>query len=165
VREWFQVLEDTLIAYQLPAYRKTVKRKPVATSKFYFFDVGVANTLLKRSEIVPGSETFGKALEHLIFLEIRAKLDYSRNDAPFTYWRTLSGAEVDFLIGDRVAIEVKAKDRVTRRDQSGLRALDEEIRLNRKLIVCNEPRRRWDESIEIVPIEEFLVDLWEGRLF
>jgi predicted AAA+ superfamily ATPase len=165
VREWFQVLEDTLIGYQLPAYRKTVKRKPVATSKFYFFDVGVANTLLKRSEIVPGSETFGKALEHLVFLEIRAKLDYGRADAPFTYWRSLSGTEVDFLIGDRVAIEVKAKDRVTRRDQSGLRALDEELRLDRKLIVCNEPRRRRDETIEIVPIEEFLADLWEGRIF
>ena len=149
----------------LPAYRKTVKRKPVATSKFYFFDVGVANTLLKRSEIVPGSETFGKALEHLIFLEIRAMLDYARGDAPFTYWRSLSGAEVDFLVGDRVAIEVKAKDRVTRRDQSGLHALAEDIGLDRKLIVCNEPRRRWDDTVEIVPIEEFLSDLWAGRLF
>ena len=165
VREYFQILEDTLLGYQLPAYRKTVKRKPVATSKFFFFDVGVANTLLKRSEVVPGSETFGKALEHLVFLEIRAKLDYSRADLPLTYWRSLSGTEVDFLAGDRVAIEVKAKHRVTRREQAGLRALAEELDLERKLIVCNEPRRRWDEDIEVVPVEEFLSDLWAGRIF
>jgi predicted AAA+ superfamily ATPase len=140
VREYFQILEDTLIGYQLPAYRKTVKRKPVATSKFFFFDVGVANTLLKRSEVVPGSENFGKALEHLVFLEIRARLDYSRADLPLSYWRSQSGFEVVFLVGDRVAIEVKGSPRVTARDQGGLRALAEELPLERKIFVCTEPR-------------------------
>jgi len=165
VREYFQILEDTLLGYQLPAYRKTIKRKPVATSKFYFFDVGVANTLLRRSEVVPGSETFGKALEHLVFLEVRARLDYGRADLPLSYWRSLSGIEVDFLVGSRVAIEVKGKERVTRRDQAGLRALAEELPLLRKLIVCTEPRRRRDDDVEIVPVREFLDDLWAGRVF
>jgi predicted AAA+ superfamily ATPase len=164
VREYFQILEDTLIAYQLPAYRKTVKRKPVATSKFFFFDVGVANTLLKRSEIVPGSETFGRALEHMIFLELRAWLDYTRSDLPLTYWRSRSRIEVDFVIGDRIAIEVKAKPRVAHRDLNGLRALDEELQLERKIVVCTEPRRRADEGVEILPVERFLEDLWAGKV-
>jgi uncharacterized protein len=165
VREYFQILEDTLLGYQLPAYRKTVKRKPVATSKFFFFDVGVANTLLKRSEVVPGSETFGRALEHLVFLEIRAKLDYSRSDLPLTYWRSSSGTEVDFLVGDSVAIEVKAKPRVTRRDTAGLRALAEELSLERRIVVCTEPRLRVDEGVEFIPAEQFLDDLWTSRVF
>ena len=165
VREYFQILEDTLIGYQLPAYRKTVKRKPVATSKFFFFDVGVANMLLKRSEVVPGSENFGKALEHLVFLEIRARLDYSRADLPLSYWRSQSGFEVDFLVGDRVAIEVKGSPRVTARDQGGLRALAEELPLERKIFVCTEPRRRRDEDVEVIPVDEFLDDLWAGRIF
>jgi predicted AAA+ superfamily ATPase len=164
VREYFQILEDTLIAYQLPAYRKTVKRKPVATSKFFFFDVGVANTLLKRSEIVPGSETYGRALEHMIFLELRAWLDYTRSDLPLTYWRSRSRIEVDFVIGDRIAIEVKAKPRVAHRDLNGLRALDEELQLERKIVVCTEPRRRADEGVEILPVERFLEDLWAGKV-
>jgi predicted AAA+ superfamily ATPase len=164
VREYFQILEDTLIAYQLPAYRKTVKRKPVATSKFFFFDVGVANTLLKRSEIVPGSETYGRALEHMIFLELRAWLDYTRSDLPLTYWRSRSRIEVDFVIGDRIAIEVKAKPRVAHRDLNGLRALDEELQLERKIVVCTEPRRRADEAVEILPVERFLEDLWAGKV-
>lgn len=78
VREYFQVLEDTLIGHSLPAYQKTVKRKPVATSKFYLFDVGVANALLNRSAVTPGSESYGRALEHLTFLELRAWIDYRR---------------------------------------------------------------------------------------
>ncbi len=164
VREFFRILEDTLIGYQLPAYRKTVKRKPVATSKFFFFDVGVANTLLKRSEVVPGSETFGRALEHLIFLELRARLDYRRIDEPLTYWRSRSRLEVDFLIGDRIAIEVKAKPRVVRRDLSGLRALSEELSLERKIVVSAEPRRRIDEGIEILPVRQFLEELWAGSI-
>lgn len=164
VREFFQVLEDTLIGYQLPAYRKTVKRKPVATSKFYFFDVGIANTLMRRSEVLPGSESFGRALEHQIFLELRARLDYSRNDEPLTYWRSLSRIEVDFMIGDRIAIEVKSKARVTGRDLKGLRALSEEIPLQRKIVVGTEPRRRIDDDVEIFPVAQFLEALWSGDI-
>lgn len=164
VREFFQILEDTLIGHLLPAYRKTEKRKPMATSKFYFFDVGVANTLLKRGAVVPGSESFGRALEHLVFLELRARLDYGRVDLPLTYWRSQSKIEVDFVLGDRIAVEVKAKPRVTPKDTQGLRALGEEVALERRIVVCNESRRRMDGPIEILPVEEFLEDLWSGRI-
>ncbi len=164
VREYFQILEDTMLGHQLPAYQKTVKRKPVATSKFFFFDVGVANVLLKRSEIQPGAETFGRALEHLLFLELRARLDYERIDQPLCYWRSRSRLEVDFVVGDHLAIEVKSKARVTRRDLSGLRALSEEIPLERKIVVCTEPRRRREGDVEILPVEDFLADLWQGKI-
>ncbi|MCI0603815.1 DUF4143 domain-containing protein [bacterium] len=116
VREHFQVLEDTLIGFQLGAYRKSIKRKPVSTAKFYFFDVGVANALMNRGQIYPGSELFGRALEHLIFLEIKAFLDYHRSDKALTYWRTESKMEVDFVIADEVGVEVKAGGRVSRKD-------------------------------------------------
>ncbi len=165
VREYFQILEDTMLGHQLPAYQKTVKRKPVATSKFFFFDVGVANVLLRRSEIQPGSESFGRALEHLVFLEVRARLDYQRIDQPLCYWRSRSRLEVDFVVGDHLAIEVKSKARITRRDLSGLRALSEEIPLERKIVVCTEARRRRDADVEILPVEDFLTDLWQGKIF
>src|SRR5207253_921868 len=88
VREYFQILEDTMIGFLLDPFAGTRKRKPVATSKFYLFDVGVANFLRKRGQVQPGSESFGRALEHLIFLELRAYLDYSRKDIPLCYWRS-----------------------------------------------------------------------------
>ncbi len=165
VREHYQILEDTLIGHQLPAYRKTVKRKPVATSKFYFFDVGVANVLMRRGKIIPGSDVFGRALEHQIFLELRSFLDYKRLDVELSFWRSQSQFEVDFLLGDRIAIEVKGKSRVSERDYRGLRALGEEIRLKRKLVVCMEKAvRRTDDGTEIQPVQRFLQDLWEGKI-
>ncbi len=165
IREYYQVLIDTMVGHFLPAYRKTVKRKPVATAKFFFFDVGVANILKKIGRIYEGSETFGRALEHLLFLELRTFLDYERLDTSLSYWRSTSQFEVDFVLGDSVAIEVKARPRVHLRDYKGLLALSEEVRLKRKIVVCTENRRRrTDEGVEIIPIQEFLKDLWNKEI-
>ena len=165
VREHYRILEDTLVGEQLPAFRRTRTRKPVATAKFYFFDVGVANTLRRTGAIERGSDAYGRALEHLVFLELRAWLDYRQRDEPLTYWRSQSQLEVDFVIGDAVAIEVKAKSRVSARDCKGLLALAEEVPLRRKLVVCHEPRRRRDDNgIEIVPVQEFLDALWSDGI-
>ena len=70
------------------------------------------------------------------------------------------------MIGDTVALEVKSKSRVSPRDCKGLLALGEEVPLRRKLLVCSEAQRRTtDDGVEVVPIPEFLRDLWEDRLF
>jgi predicted AAA+ superfamily ATPase len=165
VREHYQILEDTLVGHQLPAYRKTKKRKPVATAKFYFFDVGVANVLLRRGAIEQCSDAFGRAMEHLVFLELRAFLDYQRREEELSYWRSLSQFEVDFLLGDRIGIKVKGKDRVGPRDYRGLLALREDVALRRMIVVCSEKkRRRTDEGVEVLPVAEFFQDLWAGEI-
>ncbi len=165
IREHYRILEDTLVGHLLPAYQKTVKRKPVAKAKFYLFDVGVANTLLKRGEVSIGSESLGKALEHLIFLELRSYLDYKRLDYPLAYWRSRSQFEVDFVIGDEIAIEVKSKSYISNREYKGLAALSEELHLKRKIVVGMERQRRTtDEGIEILPATDFLRDLWNGEI-
>ncbi len=100
-----------------------------------------------------------------MFLELRAWRDYRRRDDPLTYWRSQSQLEVDFVVDDAVAIEVKAKSRVSARDYRGLLALAEEVPLRRKLVVCHEPRRRReDNGIEIVPVREFLSGLWADAI-
>ncbi len=165
VREYFQVLEDTLILHQLSPLQKTQKRKPVATSKYYFFDVGVANQLMNRRMILPGSPEFGQALEHLLFLEIKAYLDYERIDQPLFFWRSQTHFEVDFILGNSVAIEVKAAKHVSNRDLKGLRVLAEEIPLKKKIVVSQEtlPRMTAD-GIEIIGVDEFLKKLWGKEL-
>lgn len=165
IREHYQMLEDTLIGFQLPPFRQTRKRKPVATAKFYLFDVGVANALMRRGKIVPGSELYGAALEHQVFLELRAYLDYRRIDRELTFWRTHSGHEVDFLVDDEVAIEVKSTRRVSSGDFKGLLTLSEEIGLKKRIVVAREPHMRTtDEKILIMPVEEFFRQLWDGRI-
>jgi predicted AAA+ superfamily ATPase len=108
VREHYRILEDTLVGEQLPPFRRTRTRKAVAPARFYFFDIGVANTLRRTGVIEPGSDAYGRALEHLVFLELRAWLASGGRDDPLTYWRSRSQLEVDFVVGDAVAIEVKA---------------------------------------------------------
>lgn len=163
VKGYFQILYDTLVAYELPPYRKTVTRKAVATPKFYFFDLGVANELLGRFEIERHGDLFGKAFEHLVFTELKAAVEYFDSGLPLCYWRSRSQFEVDFLLGDEIAIEVKAKRTVTAKDERSLLALAEEIPLKRKMIVCFETQRRRSESgIDIIPAEEFFAQLWGG---
>ncbi|MGE3842363.1 MAG: ATP-binding protein [Vicinamibacterales bacterium] len=165
VREHYQMLEDTLVGFQLQPFRRARKRKPVGTSKFYFFDVGVANALMRRGEIHPGSELFGAALEHQVFLELRAYLDYRRLDRPLTFWRTHTGYEVDFLVGEDVGIEVKAGRRVSPRDMRGLQALTEETALTTRIIVSTEPHERTtDDGIRVLPVMTFFERLWADEL-
>jgi predicted AAA+ superfamily ATPase len=165
VREYYRVLEDTLVGHQLPAFGRTLRRKPVATAKFYLFDVGVANALVRRWEVPERSESHGRALEHLVFLELRSYLDTRRSEETLTFWRTRTGLEVDFVIGDRIGIEVKAGGHVTRRDTHGLLALAEEVDLKRRIVVATERQRRLtDDGVEVVPVEDFLRDLWGGAL-
>ena len=109
VKDYFQILEDTLIGRYLPSFQKRPKRRVITAPKFYLFDVGIANHLLHRGKIGHGSELFGKAFEHFIYQEIYAHSRYSGKEYPIYYWRTASQLEIDFVLGDQeVAIEVKA---------------------------------------------------------
>ena len=80
-----------------------------------------------------------------------------------TYWRSTSGFEVDFIIGDHTAVEVKAKENISTQDLKSLRALAEEKKLKRYLCVSLEARTRMLDGITILPVKEFLKSLWEGR--
>lgn len=162
VQEYFQILKDTLLAHEVPAWRKSVRRKPITTSKFYLFDSGVARILQHRGRINPGSPEFGEAFEHFIFHELLTYADYCRA-GEIRYWRSLSGFEVDFVLGDTAAIEVKAGKNVSPQDLKGLRALREEGGLKHYLMVSGERTARVIDGIRILPWKEFLQQLWDGR--
>jgi len=160
VYEYFEILKDTLILHELPAWRRSRKRKPIVSSKYYLFDVGVAAALQGRS-FQPGTPEFGEALETYLMHELISYRDY-RCDEPVSFWRSTSGFEVDFLLGDHTAIEVKAKERVAGADLKSLRALAEEQRLKRYLCVSLESRPRRLGDVTILPLQEFLAALWRG---
>jgi predicted AAA+ superfamily ATPase len=163
VRSYFEILEDTLVGKLLPGFSDTIKRKAVSAPKFYFFDNGIVNSLLSRFEISPQNELYGSALEHLIFLELSSYISYHMLDHDLTYWRTYSKFEVDFVIKDKLALEVKSKSRITVKDEKGILALTEEASFEHKVIICNESAPRiTDSGIEIYPVEDFLEKLWEG---
>ena len=161
VYEYFEILKDTLILYELPAWRKSKKRKPLASSKYYFFDVGVVSVLQGR-KFRPGTPEFGEAFETYLVHELINYSDYVSGEN-LSYWRSTSGFEVDFIIGDHTAVEVKAKENLSVSDLKPLRALSEEKKLKRYLCVSLEPRRRRFEDVMVLPYKDFLEALWNGE--
>jgi predicted AAA+ superfamily ATPase len=165
VKDYFSILEQTMIGYLIPGFSSTMKRRAIHAPKFYYFDVGVANYLLKRKNIEQGTDTFGHAFEHLLMQEIIAYLGYSFSDERLAYWRTSSGYEVDCIIGQgRVAIEFKSGDEVQSRHTKGLKAFQEEYPQSRAIVVSMDKYRRILNNIEVIPVIEFLTDLWNGRI-
>jgi predicted AAA+ superfamily ATPase len=161
VYEYFDILNDTLILAELPAWRQSQKRKPIASSKYYFFDVGVLSALQGR-EFRSGTPEFGEAFETYIMHELACHRDYG-SEEPLSFWRSTSGFEVDFIIGDHTAIEVKAKKNLSPADLKSLIALTEEKKLKRHLCVSLEPRRRRVGDVVILPYREFLEELASGE--
>ncbi len=165
VRDFVGILQDTLVLHVLPPFNAAPKRKLTATDKVYFFDIGVANTLCGRRSLPQGSTEYGTAFEQLIFLELRAAIDYLRLDFPLSYWRTRTGVEVDFLLGNELAIEVKASRHIGAQDLRSLRAISKDMTLRRRLLVCREPyARSTEDGIDIMPVKTFCEHLWQGAL-
>ena len=135
-------------------------------TNWHFFDVGLVNELAHRGTLKPGSFEYGAAFEHFIFMELRAYTSYKGGRPSITYWRTSSGFEVDFVLGDAtLAVEVKSTDNPTRDHMKGLRAWKTEHKDSRCLLVCRAPRPRMTEDdIGIMPWQSFLNRLWSGEL-
>lgn len=161
IYEHFDILKDTLIVHEVPAWKVTKKRKPLVSSKYYFFDVGVLSSLQGRL-VRPRTPEFGSAFETYIFHELVAYKDYVSGES-VNFWTSTSGFEVDFILGGHTAIEVKAKDTVSAQDLKSLRTLAEEKKLKRYLCVSLEKHQRQIEGISVLPYRQFLDALWNGE--
>lgn len=165
VREYFQILEDTLIVRFLPSFQKRPKRRVINAPKFYFFDIGIANYLVNRAKIEIGTELFGKAFEHFIYQEIYVHSHYSDLNYAIHYWRTTSQIEIDFVLGDHeVAIEVKGTNQANVRHLKGLKAFAEEYEVEKLILISNDPRPRLVDNIQILPWKIFLERLWKDEI-
>jgi predicted AAA+ superfamily ATPase len=166
VKEYFQILCDTLLGRLVLPYKKRQERQVISKApKFYLFDVGVAGALTKRQLAEPRGEQFGRALEHLVFMELTAHASYRELGYDICFWRTKAGAEVDFVLGQgEVAIEIKGTSRVDDRDLRSLRLFRETHRPRLSVVVCNEPTERLVNGIRILPWQQFFRELWHGTI-
>lgn len=171
VKEYYQILIDTLIGYFIYPYSKKIKREIIqATPKFYLFDVGVSNFLGKRTiEALKGHEA-GNSFEHFIMMELMAYRGIKEKDFDITFWRTKTQLEVDFILGDaEIAIEVKISDIVDKQDLHGLIAFQEEHNPRLAIVVCQAPKSRKmkvndNQEIILLSYQEFLQQLWAEKI-
>jgi len=166
VKEYYQILVDTLLGTFVEPWKKRQERQVIGkAAKFYLFDVGVAGAITRRHVAQERGEPFGRALEHFVLMEILAHRSYRDLGHGVHFWRTKSGLEVDFVLGEaEVAVEVKGTSRLDPSDFRSLRAFMEDNRPRRAVVVCNEPVPRVSDGVEVLPWREFLARLWGGGI-
>ena len=161
--EYVALLEDTLVGFLLPAWTESKKRKAIKTGKFYFFDPGITHILAGTEALDRNSNLYGKSFEQFICMELRAYLSYTRKKLTLTYWRSKNGHEVNFLLGTKTAIEVKATKKISSNDLKGLKYLKEEGVFQNFILVSQDPISTLTDNILTIPWQKFLSDLWKDK--
>ena len=153
------ILEDLLLAFRLPVFRKRAKRATVAHDKLYLFDAGVFRSLRPGGPLDRAGDIDGQALEGLVAQHLRAWVAYSSRDAEIFFWRTRAGTEVDFVVYGEPglqAFEVKNAARVHAGDLRPLRTFREDYpEADAALLYRGRERLRID-GIWCLPVEDFL---------
>ena len=162
-RRYLEVLEDTLVAFRVPAWSGSAQASLVAHPKIFVFDLGVRNALLRRPLDRPLDDERGLLLEHLVGYELQRRLGGLWPDATLSYYRTRHGVEVDFVLQvgrDVWAIEVKASRDLPRGALTGLASFGERARrVTRRIVVFLGSRRQRVGDTEVLPLADFLEDL------
>ena len=165
VKAYYKILVDTLLGFEVPAYRKVIKRKLYKASRFYYFDVGIANYLTGRHHLSDKTPEYGHAFEHLIMQEIVAYLGYTDSEEPLSYWHTYDNHEVDAVIGDaRVAIEIKSTDHVDHDDKKGLIEFAKEHPETKQILVSRDRISRRSGDVDLYYVTDFFKALWAGEI-
>jgi len=163
---FLSILEDLLLSFQVPVFRKRAQRLLSVRPKLFLFDAGVFRSLRPRGPLDRPEEIEGAALEGLVAQHLRAWCEYSGGDERLFYWRTKAGLEVDFVVygpGGLWAIEVKRARDVRPRDLRGLRAFMQDYPQARALLLhLGQDHLRVGE-VDCVPCGEFLASVVPGR--
>ncbi|PIQ42854.1 MAG: ATPase [Gammaproteobacteria bacterium CG11_big_fil_rev_8_21_14_0_20_46_22] len=162
VSNYFNILEDLLIAYRLPAFTRRAKRKLAKHPKFYFFDAGIYQQIRPRGPLDSESEISGPALEGLFLQELRAINAYSDKQYDFYYWRAHTGQEVDIVLyGENgfKAFEIKHRDRFDNNDLKGLKAFHADYPEAECFLVYQGTQEKVIDNIRALPVEMALRSL------
>jgi predicted AAA+ superfamily ATPase len=162
-RRYLEILQDTMIAEQLECWSGSKKHKAISSTKLVFFDVGVVNALLEVDSYNPLNPNAGWQLEQFIGQELLAYRDYSTRQVKVNFWRSVDRHEVDYVLNDRVAIEVKHTNQVTERDLKGLKAISDNHKWKRKIVISQDTEPRYIDDIEVLPVRVFLKMLWDNQ--
>jgi uncharacterized protein len=133
VQSYYQILEDTLLGFSLPAFNESIRKRQKSSPKFYFFDAGVKRALAEELnvEVRPQTSQYGYAFEQLVINEINRLQNYLRKDFRLSYLLTEAEVEIDLIIerpGEkRVAIEIKSTTEIREQDVKSLITLGKDI--------------------------------------
>ncbi len=162
VESYFEILEDLLIAVQIPCFTKRAQRKLSQHPKFYYFDVGLFQTIRPKGPLDLPKEIGGPAFETLFLQNLRAIIDYYRYDLTIYFWRTATGTEVDFIVyGENglFAFELKSSSYVERKDCRGLNEFKKDYPIAQCYLIYNGEQEERYDHISAIPMRTALFRL------
>jgi uncharacterized protein len=157
VENYFNILEDLLIAVRIPVFTKKAKRRMARHPKFFFFDTGVYRTVRPMGPLDAPESAEGVALESFFLQELRAINEYHRLGYNIYYWRTSAGLEVDFIIyGKRgiKAFEIKRRNKVSAGMLSGLKAFLSDYPDAEGFLLYGGNKPLFIDNIKVLPIAD-----------
>lgn len=164
VANYFDILNDLLIAFQLPVFTRHAKRRLIAHAKFYFFDVGVFRNIRPSGPFDLTEQLEGPALETLFLQELRALNDYLDLHYKLYYWQTSEGQEIDFVLyGPRglVAFEIKRKRTFDKKDLKSLKLFKEDYPVAKCYLLYGGDMKEYHGEIQVMSFLEALHNLKE----
>lgn len=167
VRNYFEIIEDTLLGFKLDAFHASIRKSQRISPKFYWFDNGVARALHKQLNINinPSTSYYGDLFESFIVTQIRAALEYRREQYQMSYLRTKDGAEIDLIVeragSITLCIEIKSATNVRAEQLTNLSKLSADISGSKPVCLYNGKERLKFGSVDVLPWEE---GLWECEL-
>ncbi|MBI3817143.1 MAG: ATP-binding protein [Planctomycetes bacterium] len=148
VKNYYSVLEDTLIGFHLESYHKSVRKTQTQAPRFYFFDPGVKRGIegTLHSRIVPRTYAFGKAFEHFVITEIHRLNSYRRTNYRCSFLRTQAGVEVDLILdraGDPpIFIEIKSAEQMNTEDVHKIESITNDVKDSKTLLLSLDPHAK-----------------------
>ena len=162
VREYFSILEDTMIGFFLEPFHSSFRKRLSQKPKFYFFDTGIVRALARMLSVplVPKTSAYGQAFLHLVMIETMRLASYFYPEFRFSYIRTKDDAEIDLVVErpgkPLLCIEIKSSADVTPKDLTSFIALSKDIPLSEAICLCNERTAKKYDSILVLPWQEGL---------
>lgn len=161
VDSYLQILDDLLLSFQIPVFRRKAKRNVVSHSKFYFFDSGVYCAIRPKGFMEVQTEIEGPALEGLVAQHLRAWTQANK-DTSLHFWRTTSKLEVDFIVSGPtvfLAIEVKNNATIHPKDLHGLKSFTIDYPQATPVLLYRGQRRCKENGVLCIPVDEFLFSI------
>lgn len=161
-KEYFKVLEDTLIGRFLFPFQRSTRKRLSKQPKFYIFDTGVLRAMSKQlnNEVLPMTSEFGRLFEHWVVNESIKISDYYKKDFEFSFYHTNAGAEVDLIIetpkGEMLAVEIKSSPNPSPSSfEKGFVSFREVVKKCKTIVVSTTPRSYKEKDTEVLSYSDF----------
>lgn len=160
VQTYFQILEDTLVGYLLPAYTRSARKSVKLQPKFYLFDLGVKRALEQsfQLELRPRTSAYGSAFEHFIILECIRLNSYLKADFKISHYQTTAGGEIDLILSrakEVIAIEIKSRDLLDEVEVRKLSRAAAPLNPEKIYYVSNDPTRSLIDNVLCLHWKDF----------